>query len=118
MREKECLTLKGPDDCFNPFVFDGFVSLTGKEVDQQRVMVLHDTGGSQSFVLADLLPFSSESACKANVVVSGIEMGCVPAPLHYVHLKSGLVSGRFPITILSRFPIDGVGFIMGNDLAG
>lgn len=116
--KNECVTLKGPDDCFNPCVIHGFVSLTGKEVDQQRIKVLRDTGGCQSFVLADLLPFSSELACKANVVVSGIEMGCVPAPLHYLHLKSGLVSGRLPVAILSRFPIDGVGFIMGNDLAG
>lgn len=30
-------------DCFKPFIFDGFVSLTGKAADQRRVRILRDT---------------------------------------------------------------------------
>ncbi len=35
-------------------MFEGFVSLTGKVEDQRIVKILRDTGGSQSFVLADV----------------------------------------------------------------
>lgn len=45
-------------------------------------------------------------------------MGCVPAPLHCVLVKSRLLSGFFPVTVLPRFPIDGIDFIMRNDIAG
>lgn len=108
------LVLNTPDECFKPFIFDGFISLTGKAEDQCRVKVLRNTGGSQSFVLASALPFGPESACERSTVVSGIEMGCVPAPLQWVHVKSELVSGLFPVAVLPRFPIEGVDFILGK----
>lgn len=114
----ESMALKAPDDCFKPFIFDGFVSLTGKAEDQRLIKVLRDTGGSQFFVLAGVLPFGPKSACEASTVVSGIEMGFVPAPLHCVHVQSNLITGFFPVAVLPRFPIDGISFIMGNDIAG
>ena len=40
-----------PVDCFNPFVFDGLVSLTGESA-----------GESQLVILASTLPFSDNSA--------------------------------------------------------
>jgi hypothetical protein len=52
------------------------VSLTGK--DQRMLKILRDTGGSQSFVLADVLPFCAETACETSTIVQGIEMGFVP----------------------------------------
>lgn len=51
-------------------------------------------------------------------MVSGIEMGCVPAPLHCGHVKSKQISGFSPVAVLPRFPIDGISFTMGNDIAG
>ena len=47
-----------PDPCFEPFIFDGFVSLTGESADQCPVRILRDTGASQSVILATALPFS------------------------------------------------------------
>lgn len=47
----------------------------------------------------------------------GIEIGCVPVPLHTVHLVSDLVSGCFRVGVQSHLPIKGVALIMGNDLA-
>lgn len=46
-----------PDACFQPFVFDGLVSLTGRVEDQKAVKILRDTGGSQSFILSNSLLF-------------------------------------------------------------
>ena len=49
----------GPDECFRPFIFPAFVSLTGEADDQRPVTVLRDTGGSQSFILSAMLPLSA-----------------------------------------------------------
>ena len=107
-----------PDECFKPFIFTGLVSLTGKSEDQCSVMVLRDTGGSQSFILASVLPVSDTSACDTSTIVRGIGMGFVPAPLHYIHVTSDLVTGLFPVAVRPCFPVEGVDFIMGNDIAG
>uniref|UniRef100_A0A671UCI0 Gypsy retrotransposon integrase-like protein 1 n=1 Tax=Sparus aurata TaxID=8175 RepID=A0A671UCI0_SPAAU len=107
-----------PDECFKPFIFPAFVSLTGKVDDQRPVTVLRDTGGSQSFILSTVLPLSEESACDASAIVRGIGMGFVPAPLHRIHVQSNLKTGFFRVAVRASFPIDGVDFIMGNDIAG
>lgn len=39
-------------------------------------------------------------------------------PLHPVHLDSELVKGHVVVGVHRQFPIDGVSFILGNDLAG
>ena len=106
-----------PDECFKPFIFDGFVSLTGLVEDQRPVKILRDTGGSQSFILSDLLPLSTETSCKASTTVRGIGMGYIPAPLHRVHIRSKLISGFFSVAARHSFPIQGVDVIMGNDIA-
>uniref|UniRef100_A0A3B3XHV5 SCAN box domain-containing protein n=1 Tax=Poecilia mexicana TaxID=48701 RepID=A0A3B3XHV5_9TELE len=110
--------LSEPDDCFKPFIFDGLVSLTGCPEDEKPVRILRDTGGSQSFILSSLLPFNADTSCNASTIVQGIGMAYVPAPLHHVHIKSKLASGLFKVAVRNSFPVQGVEFIMGNDLAG
>lgn len=44
-------------------------------------------------------------------------MGFVPAPLR-VHVRSDVVTGFFKVDVRTEFPIDGIDFIMGNDIAG
>ena len=112
------MTLRRADKCFKLFIYDGFVSLSGEVSDQRPVKILCDTGGSQSFILSAILQLSDQSACNSSAIVRGIEMGFVPAPLHKVHVKSGLVTVFFPVAVRPGFPVDGVDFIMGNDIAG
>ena len=107
-----------PDQCFEPFIFDGIVSLTGKLGDERPVRILRDTGGSRSLLLSDVLPLSKDSSCWASILVQGFEMGYVSAPLHHVHVRSKLVSGVFVVAARPSFPIKGIDFIMGNDIAG
>ncbi|XP_049439159.1 uncharacterized protein LOC125892873 [Epinephelus fuscoguttatus] len=90
----------------------------GKAEDQRPVTVLRDTACSQSLILSSVLVLNKESACQASTVVRGTEMGFVPAPLHSDHVQSKLVTGFFPVAVRACFPIDGVDFIMGNDIAG
>lgn len=57
---------------FKPFIFAGFVSLTGKSEDMCLVIVLYDTSGSQSFILFRVLPLSAASAYSMGTVVGEV----------------------------------------------
>lgn len=106
------------DSCFRPFVLKRSVSLTGEPSDQRTIHILRDTAGSQSVILSDVLPFSEKSACGYGSVLRGIEMGCIPRPVHHVYVKSDLVTGFFPVAVSPALPIKGIAMLMGNDIAG
>ncbi|CAI5669654.1 unnamed protein product [Oreochromis niloticus] len=112
------LSTETPDECFKPFIFKGAVSLSGEPEDERTVTILRDTGGSQSLILASALAFDEKTASGTDVIVRGVGMTYVPAPLHRIWVQSDLVSGVFPVAVCPCFPIDGVDFIMGNDIAG
>ena len=106
------------EDCFKPFTFKAFVSLTGNACDERPVNVLRDTGGSQSFILSNVLPLSDRSVCDSSAIVRDIGMECVLAPMHWVHVRSSLATGFFSVAVRACLPEEGIDFIMGNDLAG
>ena len=108
----DCRTSEATDTCFKPFIFVGFVSLSGKAEDQRPVRILRDTACSQSLILSGVLPLSVQSDVCA--VVRGIEMGCVPAPLHQIYVKSGIMTGFFTVGVRSCFPIDGINLNHGE----
>ena len=56
-------------ETFEPFIHDGFVSLTSDLSSASPIRILRDTGASQSFLLADTLPFSEQSSAGANVLI-------------------------------------------------
>lgn len=58
--------------------------------------------------------FSDTSAIGYSVLVQGLEMSCI----YNVELKSDLVSGSIVIGVRPSLPVEGVSFILGNDLAG
>lgn len=86
-----------PDPSFKPFIFDGIVSLTGELEDERAVEILRHTGGCRSMILSDVLPLIERSSCHASILVQGVEIGYVPAPLHCLHVRSNLVSGFFTV---------------------
>ena len=112
------MDVPGPDRGYEPFIFEGFVSLTGDDASRCPVRVLRDTGAAQSFILSDVLPFSKDTYCGSSVLVQGIEMGVVSVPLHFVNVRSELVSGLFRVGVHLGLPVKGVTFVMGNDIAG
>ncbi len=101
----------GIDPGYDPFVSSGVVFLNGQERDKVP-------GSGQSFVLGSVLPFTRDSYCGSDVLVQGIELGIVRVPLHYVNIRSDLVSGFVRIAVRSQLRIKGVDLILGNDLAG
>ncbi len=56
--------------------------------DDIPVTMLRDTGASQLFVLASVLPFSEESYCGSDVLIQGIELGVLKVPLHNVWVNN------------------------------
>lgn len=107
-----------PDSSYEPFLTEGFISIMGKSTEQVRIKMLRDTGTTQSFVVAGVLPLSEQTSCSSNVLVQVIEMGLVKVPLHQVHLQSELCTGFVKVGVRECLPVKGVEFILGNDLAG
>ncbi len=105
------------EESYQHFLFEGVVSLS-PDSDFKTVTILRDTGSTQSFVSVDVLPFSAKSFTGNDVLIQGIEMCCVNVPLHTVYLKSDIVNGPVSLAVRAQLPVDGVGLILGNDLAG
>ena len=106
-------------ETFEPFMHDGFVSLTSDLSNATAVKILRDTGASQSLLLAGTLPISDKYSAGANVLIKGVDSSnCTPVPLHNVYLSSNLVSGPVTLGVRPSLPFDGVHLLLGNDLAG
>ena len=104
-------------EIFEPFMLNGFVSLSGDNC-PPTPKILRDTGASQSFILADIQPFSEKTSSGTSVLIQDVECGTVNIPLHHVNLSSDLVTGLVLIGIKSSLPFNGVHLLLGNDLAG
>lgn len=94
------------------------MSLNASPEELVPVRILLDTGGSQTIVLASVLPFFAESECGVNVVLRGVEMGYAPRPVHWIFRKSALVTGFFPVALSLALLIEGTDVLLGNDIAG
>ena len=105
-------------EIFEPFMLNGFVSLSGDNCPPTPIKILRDTGASQSLILADILPFSEKTSSGTSVLIQGVECGIVNIPLHHVNLSSDLVTGLVVIGITPSLPFKGIHLLLGNDLAG
>ena len=105
---------------FQPFIFDGSVSLANDSTKSTPIRILQDTGSSQSLILADTLPFSPLSYTGAQALIQGTgpDGNCTSVPLHRVHLSSSVLSGSVVVGLRSSLPFKGVQLLLGNDLAG
>ena len=108
-------------EMFEPFIQTGFVSLSDDFSEAKPIRVLRDTGSAQSILLQSTLPLSDSTYSRDNVLLKGVDtsLGSYPsAPLHQVYISSGHVNGPVTVGITSSLPIDGIDFLLGNDLAG
>uniref|UniRef100_A0AAY4D6X3 CCHC-type domain-containing protein n=1 Tax=Denticeps clupeoides TaxID=299321 RepID=A0AAY4D6X3_9TELE len=106
------------DPVYEPFVLAGTVSAAAGNSSAVPVRILRDTGAAQSFVLANVWPFSDDTFCGSYVLVRGIELGIVKVPLHVLNLHCALFSGSCKVAVRPELPMQGIDFILGNDLAG
>ena len=105
-------------EIFEPFILNGFVSLSGDNCPPTPIKIVRDTGASQYLILGDILPFSEKTSAGTSVLLQGVECGTVNIPLHHVNLSSDLVTGLVVIGIKPSLPFKGVHLLLGNDLAG
>ena len=108
-------------EMFEPFIQNGFVSLSDDFSDAKPIRILRDTGSAQSILLQSTLPLSDSTYAGDNVLLKGVDtsLGSYPsAPLHQVYISSSHVNGPVTVGITSSLPIDGINFLLGNDLAG
>ncbi|XP_041467467.1 uncharacterized protein LOC121417796 [Lytechinus variegatus] len=95
---------------YKPFVTEGFVSLSGSS-EEVPIRILRDTGATQTLLLANVLPFSEDSAVHSDVFVRGIG-GVIQVPLHSVNLKSAIVSGQVDVGVSPALPVEGVSLLV------
>ena len=108
-------------EMFEPFIQNGFVSLSDDFSEAKPIRILRDTGSAQSILLQSTLPLSDSTYSGDNVLLKGVDisLGSYPsAPLHQVYISSSHVNGPVTVGITSSLPIDGIDFLLGNDLAG
>lgn len=74
-------------EMFKLFLMSGSVSISPDDR-PKTVSVLRDTGAAHSFIREDALPLSAETYTGPNILVHGIELGCIKVPVHSVFLKS------------------------------
>ena len=104
---------------FEPFIHNGFVSLSSDLTNSNPVKILQDTGASQSFLLANTLQFSDVSFTGTNILIKGVDSTeFTSIPLHNAYLSSDFASGHVVVGILPSLPFDSVHLLLGNDLAG
>ena len=108
-------------EMFEPFIQNGYVSLSDDFSEAKPIRILRDTGSAQSILLQSTLPLSDSTYSGDNVLLKGVDtsLGSYPsAPLHQVYISSSHVNGPVTVGITSSLPIDGIDFLLGNDLAG
>ena len=94
------------------------MSVIGDKETSKPVTILRDTGAIQSLMLSDVLTLSDKTDTCTRMLIQGVEMGCVSAPLHNVNLISDISSGPVTVAVRPSLPVEGVTFILGNDIAG
>ena len=85
---------------------------------QTPIVVLRDTGASQSLLLEDKLPREANTYTGSDVLLQGVDLEVMSVPVHRIQVQSDLVASPVSEGVQPSLPVKGVVFILGNDLAG
>jgi len=61
---------------------------------------------------------SDQSYTGNDVIIQGVGLEVMSVPLHVISVHTELVSGPAMVDVRPTLPVQGVLFILGNDLAG
>ena len=103
------------DEKYKEFISHGTVDVAESRV---SVVILRDTGATQSLMIGDVKCMPSECNTGRNVLIHDVNGGTQSVPLFRVNLQCKLISGDVIVGIVPFLPMDGVSFLLGNDLAG
>ncbi|XP_076060345.1 uncharacterized protein LOC143036674 [Oratosquilla oratoria] len=101
---------------FNPFVFPGTVSVE-EDGPGVSVTVLRDTAASLSMVLQSAVPDVEQALTGEHVLIKGVG-GTMTVPLCKLFLRTELLSRPVLVGVGETLPVEGVSFLLGNDIAG
>lgn len=98
---------------YTPFILSGTVSLS-PDSPPHNVLMLRDTGATQSLILDSQLLFSEEAYTGTSVFVQSVGRSGVEVHLHSVWLTSEIVSGPVKMGVCSELPVKGISVILGT----
>ena len=105
------------DISYEPFMSVGTVSLSRSEA--HEVNILRDTGAQQSLLLLSSFPAPmSQISTNESVIIQGVGGNNLSLPLIWINLQCGLVKGKVQVGVTKTLPMNGVEFLLGNDLPG
>ena len=104
------------DEGYKDFVSRGVVKFSVDE--ELPVMILRDTGATQTLLVADESSLGTKNFTGKNVLIQDVNGGYKPVPLYNIELNSLLVSGAVTVGIVAELPMRGISLLLGNDLAG
>ena len=111
-------TGRGNTRCFESFISRGSIKNEKKDGGEKSVVILRDTGASQTLMSSSVLKVREKASEGDSVLIKGVGGDYKPVPLQKVYLKSDLVTGPVEVGIVSEIPVEGVDVVLGNDLAG
>ena len=111
-------TGRGNTRCFESFISRGSIKNEKKDGGEKSVVILRDTGASQTLMSSSVLKVREKASEGDSVLIKGVGGDYKPVPLQKVYLKSDLVTGPVEVGIVSEIPVEGVDLVLGNDLAG
>ena len=107
-----------PVDLFDDYKFDGSVALS-PDGEKYKVTILRDTGASQSLILRKALPNIDVNMTNDNVLTRDLSLIPCTVPLANIYLDCPIKKGNVVVGIRdAEFPVTGITFLLGNDLAG
>lgn len=106
-----------PKDVFQDFKFKGTVALSNHSP-RYEITILRDTAAAQSVIYKKSLPGIDRNYTGEKVILKDFSAHPV-LHLAKIHLQTELVSGIVQVGVReSELPVQGVQFLLGNDLAG
>ena len=105
-------------EMFKWYLSKGSVSGVEDPGVRMDLLMLRDTGATQSLILKSALPINCEMIEGECRVVKGFPDGWATCPVVKLNLRSTIINGMVKVAVVDEFPVGGVDFVLGNDLAG
>ena len=103
---------------FTEFLSLGKVAELGKPQNERDILVLWDTVAAVSVIHRKSLPEGFVQKNNDFVLLGGFPETVVSCPLEVLSIDTNLVKSPVKVAIVDCIPVEGVDFVLGNDLAG
>lgn len=103
-------------EMFDGFLSEGMVAVEEGEA-ETPITVLRDTASGQSLMIAGTIELPETAALGTFVPVEGFGGAYRAVPLYTVFVKTNVFVGYAQVGMVSELPVQGVTFLLGNDLA-